>query len=211
MTKKIEIALNHFIQKAGENWKEKLLNCIHEEEENGNVEGNLEEEFDALCEQLKEILMLEDENTLQFVKDKFAGELTVYNALEKYVKEDMFAFYYTIVLREKAKTSLEDTIKIIDIIYQDFIIRTTPNFFEQYKQLDFPSRESFQKTVFVLDSLTEFVIEKNYSQSAIIAMLQELTRLDDKICLHLGQKIETNFQQLQMKMLLQKLSKINFK
>lgn len=209
MTKKMEIALSRFIKKAGENWKERLLNCIHDEEENGNVEENLEQEFDDLCNLLKEILMTEDADTLQFVKDKFSGELTVYHALEKYVKEDMFAFYYTAVLREKAKESIDDTLQLIEDFYQNIIIRTNPHFFEQYKRLGFASEAAMKKTVFVLDSMTQFVIEKNYTQAAAAEMLEDLTRLDRTICLYIAQKIEDNFQSLQMKVLLQKLTKAN--
>ncbi len=209
MTEKLELSLNRFIQKAGENWKEKLLNCIHDEEEDGKVEESLEQEFEELCDHLKEALMQEDTKALQVIKNHFSGELTVFNSLEKYVKDNLFAFYFTAVLREKSNQSTEDTIKIIDFIYQDFIIRNNPDFFDQYKQLGFTDKESLQKTVFVLDSITEFVIEKNYTQAAIAEALEDLTRLNKSICVYVAQKIDDNFQSLQIKVLLQKLNKID--
>lgn len=210
MAQKIELSITHFIQKAGEDWKEKLLNCIHEEEENGDVGENLENEFDDLCNAFKEILMQENEEALQLLKDRFAGELTVFNSLEKHVKENMFAFYFTTVLREKAKQSLENAIYIVDIIYQHFILRNNPDFFELYtKKLGFETQESLEKLTFIFDSITEFVIEKNYTQTAISEMIESLTRLDKELCSHTAKKIDDHFQELQMKIILQKLGKQN--
>lgn len=205
MAHKIETSITHFIQKAGEDWKEKLLDCIHEDE-TGDVEENLEDEFEDLCSSFQEILIQENEEAIQLLKNRFDGELTVFYSLEKHVKETLFAFYYTAVLREKTKQSPEDARHIIDVIYQDFILRSNPNFFEFYtKKLGFETQESLKKLTFVVDSITDFVIEKNYAQTAIAEMIESHTRLDKEICCYTAKKIDEHFRELQIKLILQKL------
>lgn len=206
MAKRYELSINEYIAYAQESWKERLLNCIHEDEDRLETDERLQELFQSLVNSIKEILISEDGEALKYVQEKFGGESTVYNELIKYVKE-FLAPYYSFSSLRKQESEYPDSIhKMIDLIFEELIVRFNPEFSSLYKKAGFKKEEDFIDAAVAISSLTDFVIKKNYTRNTIEDIFQEISRLNDKTTAYIADKINDNFSELRMVYILEALA-----
>lgn len=202
MSKKLELEINNFIECTHDNWKEILLNCIHENHEDSDTNDGVEEAFVNLIYAMREILITDDKAALEYIKEKFNNELTVYNELVKYTKDLLASYYSFASLRLYESEHPTKIHKIIDYIFDELILRYNPDFSMGYKKFGFRKKDDFTDAALALSTLVEYVVKKNYTRTTIDNMFQEISRLNKQNISYITEKIEQNIRDLQLVMIL---------
>lgn len=184
-----------------------MLKCIQDDagevDYNGDIPYEITEAFSNVCDYLREVLPMENKEDIEKVRSYFGKEEAVFQELLNYVKGKMKGYYRMAPIRELEKTSPDTVTNILGQILDNFVFRFDPRFCRTYyEELGFKELTDLYGVAITLDSLVSFVVKDNYTKEAIGAFLAEITYMSKTTCEYLAEKIDQNFEQLKLTIIL---------
>lgn len=194
--------LEKIIELYGDNWREKLDTYLKQEEddEKDDNESYIEEFLDAY----KEVVIESNESEMKKVEEIINNDLLFHNI--KIHVEDMLKIYYAAEsLRILQVKDIRLAEKLVDSIFEQCIIRLNPAIIAQYKEFEIASEDVFRSLASVLASLSTFSVKNNLYIDEITNVIYRNTRLSKTMCRYISGKIDKNFEQLRLMLIMQKL------
>lgn len=187
-----------------------MLKCIQDDAAEMDYDGDLpyeiSEAFSDVCDFLKEVLPMENAEEVEKVRSYFGREEAVFQELLNYVKGKMTGYYYMAPIREMEKLSPDQVQNVLGEILDNFVFRFNPRFCgTHYKELGFQEFSDMLDVAITLNKLTVTAVKGNYTKEAIQDAFAEITYMRKETCAYLADRIDQNFGQLKLTVILNQL------
>lgn len=192
--------LKELMSRGGEDWKKKLDAYLQ-----GNQTDNEEEElylsFLGACEE--DVI----ENKADILKkiEKMVNNDLLYGDLMGRIKNSLEAYYDMEPLRVLEVKDYQMALRLVDHVFEKAIVRFDPDVDEAYGEFGLDSNSTYIEIISVFVSLCEFIICKNLHRNAMVDVIYRNIRLSKKMCNYIADKIDNYFDQIRMKLILEKM------
>lgn len=193
--------LQELIEYAGDEWKKRLDVYLHNAENDNSEEYEL---IDSFIDEYKENVIKNETAVLKKVEQTINNDL-LFNELKQWTDRALGAYYATQALRMLEIKDYETAVKLIDCIYEEAVVRFNPDIDQKYQEFDLNSEEEWVDIVSVLLSLSDFVVKRNLFTDGILETVHRSTRLSKKMCRYITSKINKNYDEIRMKLIMEKL------
>ena len=192
--------LKELIKNEGEDWKKKLSSYLKEEE--ADVEN--EELYSAFIDAYRENSIDNVQSELQSVSREIDNDLLM-GELKEYITGILSGYYAAEPIRIMEKKNYEETIEIVNAVFEQCILRLNPKFGSSYEEYGFHMREDFDKVIYLLDSLVRFLVKRNLSKDAMAEVIYVNIRVSKKLCQYIADLTDKNFDKIQMRLIIDKV------
>lgn len=198
--------LEKIIELHGDKWREKLDIYLKQEEddEKDDKKDDNESYIEDFLDAYKEVVIENNESEMKKVEEIINNDLLFHNI--KMHVEDMLRVYYAAEsLRILQVKDIKLAEKLVDSVFEQCIIRLNPAIIEQYNKFEIASEDAFRSLVSVLASLSSFSVKNNLYIDEIAKVIYRNTRLSKTMCQYISKKIDENFEELRLMLIMQKL------
>lgn len=194
--------LEKIIELYGDNWKKRIDTYLNQEDsdEKDDNESYIEEFLNAY----KEVVIENNESEMKKVERIIDNDL-LFNDIKVYVENLLNIYYAAESLRVLEVKDSRLAEKLVDSIFEQCIIRLNPAIIAQYKEFEIASEDAFRSLASVLASLGTFSVRNNLYIDEITNVIYRNTRLSKTMCQYISGKIDKNFEQLRLMLIMQKL------
>lgn len=193
--------LNKIIEAYGSNWLQQLDSYIKEDNTADTEDDPL---FSDFISAYREATIDCKTSEIKKVEKLISNDL-VFSQLNAYIEKRLSAYRAIEPLRIIDKTDPEKASKMVDLIYEQAIIRHNPDLDERFSEYGLADQDTFVGIISVLISLTTFIVTRNLYSSAIYDAVRLNTRLTASMCKHIADKIDQNFDQIRFRLIMEKL------
>ena len=190
--------LKELIKNAGVEWKKTLSDYLKDEE----VENSFL--YSAFIDAYRDEVIDSDQKKMKETADLLDNDLLL-SDLKEYVDGTLAAYYAADPLRVLARKDPELAVKLMDCVFKRWILRFDPELSREYKEYGFVSEDSFTDTLRMLDALMDFMVRKNFTKNAAAESVYLNIRMPKDLCMHMAELIDSHFDQLRMKLILDRL------
>ncbi len=195
----IEI-LQNIEEALGTNWKKELDLYIKEED----LEEDKKELFSQFFSALKEDTIEARLSNLHEVEKMINNDL-LYESVTNYVDDILSAYNAIAPLRAMEIKDGGLAQKIVDCVFDENILRYNPYLYMRYEEYELLSEDVFIDITTVLSSMCTFLVSQNSHYSIMEKFIYDHTRLSKKLCRYIADKINDNFEKIQMCLIMDKL------
>lgn len=195
----IEI-LQNIEEALGTNWKKELDLYIKEED----LEEDKKELFSQFFSALKEDAIEARLSNLHEVEKMINNDL-LYESVTNYVDDILSAYNAIAPLRAMEIKDGGLAQKIVDCVFDENILRYNPYLYMRYEEYELLSEDVFIDITTVLSSMCTFLVSQNSHYSIMEKFIYDHTRLSKKLCRYIADKINDNFEKIQMCLIMDKL------
>lgn len=187
-------------------WQDDLKrNIDFSKSENEELKNKI---YDLVIE-IRRVCKEKQEYDRKVLNDIFEDRV-ICDILWKYV--DRVLIYYKAFqpIREKSYSDPENTRKLLEDIFNNFILRIDPEIIDQYK--DFAGtgegENGIERVIYAIDGLTEYYVEHLFTQNMVENDFREETDLNSEICKYYAELYESHFQEIRLNMIMNGIGKI---
>lgn len=193
--------LRELIEYAGDEWKKRLDAYLHNEKCDNKEEREL---IDTFIDAYKEDTINNVTATLKKIEQTISNDL-LFNELKQWADTSLGAYYATEALRILEIEDYDLAVRLIDCIFEEAVVRFNPDIDEKYEEFGLKSEDAILDIISVLLSLCEFTVKRSLYTDAIYETIYRNTRLSKKMCRYITNKINKNYEEIRMKLILEKL------
>lgn len=193
--------LNKIIEVYGSDWLQRLDSYIKED---NTADTEDDPFFSDFISAYREATIDCKSSEIKKVEKLISNDL-VFSQLNAYIEKRLSAYHAIEPLRIIDKTDPEKALNMVDLIYEQAIIRYNPDLDEHFSEYDLADKDTFADIINVLISLTTFIVTRNLYSTAIYDAICLNTRLTASMCQHIADKIEQNFDQIRFRLIMEKL------
>lgn len=198
--------LDEIIKCLDSDWKQKIDLYLKEETENiKEEEQNLIEKF---LLGMKEDVIAEKTHNLKEIEKKVDNDL-LFRAIQEHIDERLYPYSVAAPIRAMEARDKNKAEVNLKKIFQRAILRFDPQILDQSAEIGFNDRDALLEFLNVLDSMCVFLIERNFTCSAIEKFIYQQFRISKKNCSELAKLIDANFSELKMNRIIELLNKRN--
>lgn len=200
--------LKTLIEILGEDWKTKLDSYLKNEEVELERKSRacIEDFFESCMEEVKDNKTAD----LQKVEKKINNDL-LYKNLKNYLDGLLWAFYAFAPLRALGVKDSKKACEIINHIFTQTTLRYNPNILQDYEKYGFDNGSSFADLLNAQDGLCSFMVDKNMHRDAMKDFVYTQTRLPKDLCKQIADIVDSNFNELRMNYIIEKLNSLQEK
>lgn len=192
----------------GEEWKQRLDNYLKDEETGMDEDGK--ECIAGFLMTYKEEIMDNATVNLQKVEKKINNDLLFKN-LRSFIDDMLEPFYVSAPVRAFCIRKSDDMLGLLEEMFSRTILRIHADILQEYIKFGFENEDAFIGFLNALDTLCTYAIKKNLYRDAIEDLIYSQTRLPREICKKLAELIDSNFDVLRMKYIIEKLDSLEEK
>lgn len=194
--------LQQLIANLGNDWKQELDAYLKNED--SMLKDENESYFLEFSNACKEEIIENKASNMQKIEKIIDNDLLFKN-LQSYFDNLLTPYYASSPLRILEIKNVEAASHVIDKVFEQAILRYNPDISSKYLDFGFENQDTFIDFLNVIDSMCTFVITKNLYSTSINELIYSNTRLSKKLCKHMTNLIDKNFEQLKTKLILEKL------
>lgn len=157
-------------------------------------------------ENCKSLLKNDDMETVNASFDKEIVNENFRNELRDVLNNMVFAYKSLETLRDMQDSDINTIFRLINDIFEYNIIRNDTSFSEKYEEYGLKSEKEMESIMVTLCTLAKYYVVSRYTKSSIILDFSEETGLNEEVSSIMADKIDRNYNQLQMVFLLSALS-----
>lgn len=137
--------------------------------------------------------------------EKLINSEVLTDEIENYIDDMLDMYYASEALRELERRDPARIRTAVDYIFERMILRYESGFEKLYDKYEFKTEEELAQSANVLDSLTTFVVSRNFYKATMNEVIYDNTRLSKENCQYIVDKINENFVVIQRKLIIGKL------
>lgn len=203
MTSSIEY-LKILIEKAGNDWKQQLNSYLEDTSSDNITDKESRAYFQKFINAYKEEVIGNKTDAIKKTEKLLNNDL-LYNSLNAYIDNSLALYYAGEPLRVLEIKDIEKAYKLVDLVFEQAMLRYNPQIANNYEEFYFESKDTFVSILNVFESLCTFIVSRNLYRTAITEAISVNLRLSEKLCQYISDTIDRNFEHLQIKMLVEKL------
>ena len=203
MTSSIDY-LKMLIEKAGDDWKKKLDSYLEDDSSDSIADKECRAYFQKFINAYKEEVIGNKTDAIKKTEKLLNNDL-LYSSLKTYIDNSLALYYAGEPLRILEIKDIGKAYKLVDLVFEQAMLRYNPQIANNYEDFYFESKETFVSILNVFESLCTFIISHNLYHTAIVETVSVNLRLSEKLCQYISDMIDKNFEHLQIRMLVEKL------
>ena len=184
---------------------------INEIDENGNFSEKSDEKirecFYKTIFQIKAICVEDGLNVEEVIEnisnEKKDGEIVARNV------SDCLTYYRVLKpIRELSFSDEKRAKKFLKDCFEKYILRLDYEIFEEYLFIELNNEGEFKKILSAIDRLTEYYAERLLIKKEVQNDFKGETGISDEVCCYYSELYESNFQELKLNLILNKLNNL---
>lgn len=198
--------LNQIIKEIGEDWKKGLDTYLKYESD--EMDAEMMPQYNSLFEKFVNTYkedIIDDKASVMKQVEKIINNDLLFSDLNEYIDKILEAYNAINPLRVLEIQDIQKAKKLVDIIFDQVILRLNPNVQDRYAEFGLGNQEEFFNVGGVLNSICTVIVSQNLHKDAMSGMIRFNTRLSREISEYISDKIDQNFESLKMQLILKKL------
>ena len=144
------------------------------------------------------------QDELKKVAEEIDNDLLL-GELKEYIDGLLSGYYAAEPLRIMEKKDYGNAVRLIDAIFEQYILRLNPEFIDSYEEYEFQMQKDFREVTYLLDSLVGFLVKRSLSKQAMVDAIYANIRLSRDLCRYIADLADRSFDRIQMKLIVDKL------
>ena len=144
------------------------------------------------------------QDELKKVAEEIDNDLLL-GELKEYIDGLLSGYYAAEPLRIMEKKDYGNAVRLIDAIFEQYILRLNPEFIDSYEEYEFQMQKDFREVTYLLDSLVGFLVKRSLSKQAMVDAIYANISCRG-ICVGIFADLaDRSFDRIQMKLIVDKL------